>query len=172
MKKTTIMLMVLLLAASVQPANAKAVYGNLSMPDDEIQGLYSADGTQMRRSLRITVDCSGGCSAGNIKLKGGQLPAKAIVTHGLLKIDRAFTSSTGTAHLAVMADVSDNTTQIYAGQISNSRWAVGIKTTYLNSDNESAIFETANPANLYLKVSNQAVTAGRATLFLDYWIGR
>jgi hypothetical protein len=172
MKKMIFTLAILLLTASVQPASATPVNGNLGMPDDEIQGLYSADGTQLRRSLRITVDCSTGCATGDIKLKGGRLPAKAVVTHGLLKIDRAFTSSTGAAHLAIMANPSDAATQIYAGRINDGRWTAGIKTTYLNSDNETAIFETANPAKLYLKVSSQAVTAGRATLFLDYWIAR
>ena len=105
-----------------------------------------------------------GGAVGDITLRGGGLPAGAVITSGVIDIQTALTSG-GAGQVALMVESAED---IAADAVLTS-WAAGLKDTVPDGAAANMVKTTA-AANVVMSVTVAALTAGKMVVCLEYFI--
>lgn len=157
---------------------------------DMKQMLGYSDGAGLKRVARITLDPSGNINHRAIGAKNSsfKLPANAIITAAYYQVKTTFTSATDAATIALKLENTGDVLAAIAISDATNMWDAGIhgcKIGYPNLGADAAhdtqVEVAALFAGTFLRITTdcyltatvavEALTAGKAIIFLEYVIG-
>lgn len=119
-----------------------------------------------KRVLLVEYDfAKDGGAVGDITLRGGKLPAGAVVTSGVIDVQTAVTGGTNATGALKVETAND----VYAAAAVTSGWTAGLKDT-VPVGAAAAMIKTTAASAVVLTVGTAALTAGKFVVALEYYI--